>query len=114
MPVDRRLEERGERWANSKSPDFRAVAPDALRPFKSEKNIAILRRLLSDDSHWDFTNARGYGTRCYPARLPAYYVLKSWGVPVEKPVTDVPLRGLEGLAQAERMGPRAIDPDLDP
>jgi hypothetical protein len=101
MPVDQRLQELGERMAKSNRWDFRAVAPDALRPFKSEKNIAILKKLLSDELHWDITDKKGHVTRHFPAREPAYWVLQSWGVPVEKPVTDVELRGLEGLAQAE-------------
>ena len=109
VPVDQRLEKRGERWASSKSVDYRALAPMALRPFKSDKNIVILKRLVSDDSHRDNIDARGYGTRDYPTRLPAYWVLKEWGVQVEKPVTEVPLRGNEDLVLRDRADSPAMD-----
>jgi hypothetical protein len=110
VPADQRLQEWGERWATAKSADFRALAPMALLPFKSEKNIAILKRLLSDDSHWDLTNARGYGVRRYLAREPAYQVLKEWGIKVEKPaVTEVPLRGTEDLVSRDGADLPAID-----
>jgi len=109
VPLDHRLEELGQRSANSKSVDYRALAPRALQPFKSDKNIAILKRLLSDDLYRDCTNAKGYGTRCYPARLPAYVILKSWGVAVEEPVTERPLRGLEDLVSGDGADFSAMD-----
>jgi hypothetical protein len=109
VPVDQRLQERGEKWANSKSMDYRVLAPTALSPFKSEKNIAILKRLLADDFHSDVMHARDRGTRYYSARLPAYWVLKSWGVPVEKPVTEVPIRGPRDLDPADHTDFRTID-----
>jgi hypothetical protein len=102
MPVDQRLEERGQGWARSRSVDYRALAPEALRPFKSDKNIAILKGLLADHWHRDFIDAKGKGTRVYPARLPAYVVLKHWGVKVEKPVTEVPVRGIEDVASVDK------------
>jgi hypothetical protein len=114
VPMDRRLEERGQRWANSKSADYRALAPRALQPFKSQRNIGILKRLLSDDSHTDIMHARDRGTRYYPARLPAYVILKSWGVPVEEPVTESPLRGPDDLVQGDRKDVPAIEHALDP
>jgi hypothetical protein len=110
VPADQRLQQCGERWATANSTDFRALAPIALLPFKSDKNIAILKRLLSDDSHLDLTNARGYGRRCYLAREPAYRVLKEWGIKVEKPaVTEVPLRGIEDLVSGNKADFPAID-----
>ena len=80
-----------------------------ISPFKSDRNIAILKRLLSDDFHTDVMHARDRGTRYYSARLPAYWVLKSWGVEVEKPVSEVPLRGIKDLVSRDRTDFSAID-----
>ncbi|MGC8644418.1 MAG: hypothetical protein ACP5XB_31530, partial [Isosphaeraceae bacterium] len=117
MPVDHRLEELGRRWASSNSPDYRELAPRALQPFKSEKNIAILKKLLTDTTPRDYIDGKGGGTRSYPARLPAYVILKSWGVPAKEPVTEVPLHHTdthvrEPLARAN--SPCLVSLDVSP
>lgn len=91
VPADSRLEQRGRGWAESDSLEYRYLAPMALSPFPSEENIAILKRLLSDDLHVDSPDGRGGKTILYPVRRPAYLILKKWGVAVKEPVEQVHL-----------------------
>jgi hypothetical protein len=91
MPVDKRLQERGEQWAKSESVEVRCLAPLALSHFRSDKTTAILWELTRDPLYRDIVDAQGKGTRFYPARWPAYRVLRRWGVAVEQPITEVAL-----------------------
>jgi hypothetical protein len=66
----------------------------ALKPFKSDANIALLRTLLGDPAVRGLTRYEAglpvdIG-REYHVRKAAYEVLRDWGVAVAKPVTDEP------------------------
>lgn len=92
VPIDSRLEARGKRWAQSESWEYRCLAPLALGPFKSEQNVALVTVLLKDGFSRGSTDKNGGKTRYFPVRWPAYLVLKKWGVAVEKPDIEVPVR----------------------
>jgi hypothetical protein len=88
VPVDQHLEKRAQGYLRSKSSQRRAEGVRAMRYFRSNENIARVRKLLNDP-------ARAYRHKTppdtgqeaiYVVRYEAYETLKSWGVHVTKPV----------------------------
>lgn len=83
FPVDRRLEERAHEWVKSDHYHLRMDGVNALRYFRSDENLAILRDMLSDPipaPHCRYL-------RLYRTRGVAYRILKGWGIDVPEPVT---------------------------
>jgi hypothetical protein len=85
--VSRKVEsERLQMWRC----DLRAEGVSALRYFRSDKNIRLLKPLLNDPAHWAIKDyARTTLVRkTYSVRKNAYEVLQGWGVDTPKPVTE--------------------------
>lgn len=81
-------------WIRVDQDRLRHEGVKALRPFRSEANIALLRPLLDDPTAWGRTTQEEGRVidlgREYPIRKAAYEVLSAWGVAVAKPVTEEP------------------------
>ena len=63
-----------------------------LANFKSQANIELIKSLLSDTGVMGYVYGSQVAARHYdyPVRRSAYDQLVSWGVPVVKPVIDLP------------------------
>jgi hypothetical protein len=77
-------------WVQSSRDHLRAEAAKALRYFKSDENIALLRTLLDDPAtiegiHFDGEKQIDLG-REYFVRKAAYETLRDWGVRVAEPI----------------------------
>ncbi len=81
LPLDDRLEPKALEWVRSPNPDIRLEGVVALRRFRSEGNIAVLKALLSDPYC--------SGGR-YHVRTGAFNVLTGWGIECGRPVLDLP------------------------
>ncbi len=94
VPVDGELERVARLWCCSASFYTRLNGVCALRHFRNEKNIAILKGLLSDPGCSVTTKADSKGgerrVRVYRARQLAYETLREFGVKAEPPVVDEP------------------------
>jgi hypothetical protein len=92
LPVNQRLEENARKWAVSNNRDLRWVAARAMVYFKSDKNAAILRRMLDDDATWDRREMLHMTGLSHPhdpeflVRWEAWHVLAGWGHDVPTPV----------------------------
>jgi hypothetical protein len=91
FPLDAQMEAQAQEWARSGK---LYVALPALRHFPSEKNIEILKTLLTDVS----VNPAPGRVRVFWVRKMAYDILKEWGVDVKKPVIEVPDPGIPKVA----------------
>ncbi|MGH7173417.1 MAG: hypothetical protein ACRELF_05275 [Gemmataceae bacterium] len=86
VPVNARLEELGRVWVGSKEDWLRQAGVLALAPFKSEANVARLKRLLDDKAQWvEHKEDADPGERVYYIREAAYKTLQKWKVAVPKP-----------------------------
>jgi hypothetical protein len=99
VPVDPRLERMARQWCRSNRVWLRMEGAGLLGLFKNEENVRILKSLLNDPGYY-FTNrdVQIMGTthpghvRVYGARRAAYNVLRGFGVAVEEPHTEEPVR----------------------
>jgi len=75
---------------------WRAIGVDALRYFKSARNIRLMKSLLKDPQF--YKSDPDAATRQYVVRSHAYEILKLWGIDVSKPVVEeaVPTIGSTG------------------
>jgi hypothetical protein len=100
VPVDELLESwaretvRRDAASNYQTTQRRLTAIQALRNFKSEPNIALLRELLSD-AEFDLRppeQNNGIEGRTYRVRREAFDTLQKWGVDVPEPAftEDIP------------------------
>ena len=84
-------------WLRSDRDRLRREGVKALRPFKSDANIALLRPLLDDPALVGrMRQEKGVPIdlgREYHVRKAAYDVLRGWGVAVAKPVVEEPPGG---------------------
>ncbi len=88
VPVDDRLEKRAIDSIKSKEYPKRIEGAKALGHFKSEQNIAHLKRLLNEPESSLVFRAEdhdGIEVRFFNIRESAYNSLEAWGVKVEKP-----------------------------
>jgi hypothetical protein len=89
VPVDERLEKRARDDIRSESYMNREQGVRALRYFKSDENLARVRRLLNDPG-WAYLRHpeenHGVEVRLYGVRQEAYRTLKSWNVDVREPM----------------------------
>jgi hypothetical protein len=89
VPVDERLEKRALEYLGSKFGQQREEGARAMCSFKSDKNVAQLKLLLSDPE-WSIkqraADNRGIEVREYFVREAAYKTLQYWGVNVDKPI----------------------------
>ena len=89
VPVDRQLEKRARDFVRTESYSRRTEGALALRYFKSDENIAILKTLLTDPKWAYFKHPSqngGVEIRHYGVRQNAYQTLKSWGIDVPEPM----------------------------
>jgi hypothetical protein len=91
VPVNNRLNELGRAWILSKEEWMRLAGVQALRQFKSEANIGILKAVLDDKASVVEQN-NAVRERVYPVREAAYKTLQEWKVPVAKPVLREPVQ----------------------
>lgn len=81
VPVDRHLEKRALDYLRSENYLKRAEGARALRYFKSDENIARVKKLLDDPGHY-----KGVEEVIYVVRHEAYGTLQAWEIDVRKPV----------------------------
>ena len=110
VPIDPRLEATARHWIESPediplrlgvvesreeamrfySGLLRLEGVRALRHFKSDENVAILKGLLDDPAFWHQTGEEhdrvGITEKVYYVRRAAFETLREWGVEVESPV----------------------------
>ena len=115
VPIDHRLEEAARRWIESpeaipvrlgvvRSKDdairhysglLRLEGVRALRNFKSDENIAVLKGLLGSPDSWhrkiEERGRAGVTEKVYFIRMEAYETLRGWGVMVGEPVLREPI-----------------------
>jgi hypothetical protein len=95
VPVDERLERQARRWVESDDPKWRWEGARALACFKSDENVAALKKLLKDPAV--VTHVRQEGERIietsreYEVRQAAFAALKALGVEVPEPVLREPV-----------------------
>jgi hypothetical protein len=89
VPVDQTLQKRAQNYIDSDSYQKREEGVRALRYFKSDENVARVKRLLNDPA-WGYLKRveenDGVEVRWYGVRDEAFRTLTSWGADVEKPV----------------------------
>jgi hypothetical protein len=89
VPVDQTLQKRAQNYIDSDNYQKREEGVRALRYFKSDENVARVKRLLSDPA-WAYLKRAeendGVEVRWYGVRDEAFRTLRSWGADVEKPV----------------------------
>ena len=85
LPVDAELEQNARKWALSNNKDLRWMSARAMIYFKSDKNAAVLKKLLVDDSTWDRREMLAMTGLAHPhrpqylIRWEAWHVLSGWG-----------------------------------
>jgi hypothetical protein len=83
VPATPRLQELAQSWAAEKTVYKRTLALQALRPFKSDQNIAIAQALLSDTRSEQVRMGK-WQEGTYDVRARAKEVLNEWGIAVPK------------------------------
>ena len=91
VPVDERLEKQAKKWLKSTDFMLRYEGARALRHFKTDENIPLLKGLLSDPGYTVRTYSKTDRRRVYSVRKEAYEALTEWGVQIDKPVIEEPL-----------------------
>lgn len=89
-PVSSDLEAAAQRWLGSSDVSEREQGALALAHFRSPKNVARLRKLLSDPGWVQVTRGNGPAVRRFVVRAAAHRVLSDWGEPVPKTVLERP------------------------
>ena len=69
---------------------LRAEGVKALRYFKSDQNVGILKLLLKDEAWRIDISPEGDTRNVYFIRKEAYTILREWGIKVAKPALDAP------------------------
>lgn len=82
--------ERWKRWSSIERSRLREEGIKALRYFKSDENIAILRESLNDPA-WSYhteqdKNGLDIRVKAYYIREAAFSVLKGWDVEIQRPI----------------------------
>jgi hypothetical protein len=94
VPVDERLARQARRWVASNDPKWRLEGAKALQYFKSDENVAALKKLLKDpDYRLTDLGQDGQVTkrhRLYEVRQAAFASLKEMGIQVPEPVVREP------------------------
>jgi hypothetical protein len=89
VPVNGQLEEYGQRWVESPNAFFRQEGARALRHFKSQGNIRLITKLLSDPNFCLETRSDCISKkRVYSVRKAAYETLVAWGIHVPQPTLE--------------------------
>jgi hypothetical protein len=134
VPMDAKLETRGQEWCKSKAADERQPWSKSeaanerykgaliLRNFKSDRNITILKSLLDDPANteaWKYSGGPEkpglqlvYRKTAYYVRQAAYTSLNKLGVKVAKPLLSVLLEGHD--EPDADIGEDLFNPDDDP
>jgi hypothetical protein len=89
-PVSAELEAAAQRWLGSSDVGEREQGALALAHFRSPKNVARLKKLLSDPGWVEITRGNGPPVRRFVVRAAAHRALSDWGEPVPKPVLERP------------------------
>ncbi|MFI5377801.1 MAG: hypothetical protein ACHRHE_00725 [Tepidisphaerales bacterium] len=86
VPVIPRLEELGLRWVADSDATKKLLGIHALQPFRSDRNVAVLKAMLGDRSVTRVYQNNGKWQRgFYGVRLEAHLQLRDWGVYVPEP-----------------------------
>lgn len=103
VPVDEKLQELGRRWCISGSSTQRAEGAQALRHFKNDRNVEILKPLLNAPSTSEATRSRSVPGKAelelvsrkkvYYVRSAAFESLRALGANVKRPVLEELLEG---------------------
>jgi hypothetical protein len=93
VPVDAVLEKHALAWTADKSPSLREQGVLALANFRSDTNIAVMKKLLADPatsvtSPYDSVKPK----RRFYIRAAAHEVLVKWGVSHKTPVLEMPMK----------------------
>lgn len=92
VPRGPRLQRLARTWLRSASVFQRVAGVKALATHRSQATVRSLRGLLRDPGHFIETRGPGHRrTRVYAVRAAAYEALRSWRIPVRKPVLRVPM-----------------------
>lgn len=93
VPVDAALEELALRWiGNRKDPSARVEGVVALSNFRSDKNIAILKKLLADPATVQMSESGKPPRKRYPVRSEAHDALTGWQVEHKTPTIEEPAK----------------------
>jgi hypothetical protein len=96
VPVNVLLERQARRWVVSDDPTLREEGARSLKFFKSDENVAALKKLLTDTSFVSEREQEGARApeahRVYRVRAAAFDSLQALGVQVPEPVMREPLR----------------------
>jgi hypothetical protein len=87
VPLSRGTEKVAQRWAGSDDALDRANAVAVLRYFKSDDNIALLKKLLQDPAESSSIRG-GFLIKSYYLRRSAFDILRNWKVEVREPVFE--------------------------
>jgi hypothetical protein len=91
LPVNAELEANARAWASASHPDLRWVAARAMVYFRSDRNAALLQRMLNDRATWERREMLAMTGLSYPyqpeflVRWEAWHVLSGWGYEVPRP-----------------------------
>jgi hypothetical protein len=100
VPVTELLERQARKWIRSDEQSLREEGARALQFFKSDDNVAALKKLLQDPSF--VTRVKQEGERIiethrdYRVREAAFATLKSFGIEVPEPILREPLPRKKG------------------
>jgi hypothetical protein len=93
VPVDAALEKRALEWvADAKNPSVREAGALALANFRSDKNIAIIKKLLADPAFSTVTETGKPTLKRYLVRVAAHEALAKWQVAHVKPTLEEPMK----------------------
>lgn len=90
VPQDARLEVAAQKWLVKGNLNQRTEAARCIEPFKSEQNIALLKRLLVDPETHPSDYHKMITRYFYSARGQAYLTLRRWNIDVAEPTTVAP------------------------
>ena len=91
LPVNQELEDNARKWVTARNQDLRWLAARAMVYFKSDRNAALLKRMLGDEATWNRGDMLRMTSLPYPfepeflVRWEAFHVLAGWGYDVAKP-----------------------------
>jgi ankyrin repeat protein len=87
VPADRELERNARAALDSRFPWFREWGVEALRPFRTEENALLLKKLAERDDGYVVEKSdrenRGLEVRRFPVREAALRLLKEWNFPAD-------------------------------
>ena len=92
IPLDTSIEIRAREWFGGKDEELATSAVAILGRFRSEENLATVKKALSDSRSWTENAGGKHPRKVYPVRREAVRVLKEWKVEFSEPVVEEPVR----------------------